>query len=331
MKHKKILLAHSNHGEFLANWHENRKDVANELGYNLQNFKMIDYHPYTIFPYLDRKWKKKDYTLMKFYEKLGESINDCDVFIHYNGALIHPQFLEQFKNKIKIYHCADDPDATNVLSKPVALNYDYCAISNPTSINTYKSWGCKRVFFWPLGAFHYNDNFINLNKNIPLIFIGSKNGVTNIRYIGRFLGLYRKTSFMNRLEKRFPELLAYGSNWKLGKIEDDKIPDIYSRSLIGINIHNSIGPVNARLYDLSAFGVCQICDNKKNLHHVFENNSEIIGFDNEKECFELIDYYLNHPTEAMKIGENARQRFLNEYTTANIWLNFFKNLDNFNE
>jgi spore maturation protein CgeB len=136
---------------------------------------------------------------------------------------------------------------------------------------------------------------------------------------------------MNRLEKRFPELLAYGSNWKLGKIEDDKIPDIYSRSLIGINIHNSIGPVNARLYDLSAFGVCQICDNKKNLHHVFENNSEIIGFDNEKECFELIDYYLNHPTEAMKIGENARQRFLNEYTTANIWLNFFKNLDNFNE
>ena len=332
-KEKKILLAHSNQGDAMDAWHERRRVSAVEMGYNISLFKMSDYHPYTIFPYLEKLWKKRDPVLMKFYEKLGEAIDKCDIFIHYNGALIHPEFLQQFK-KIKIYHCADDPDASAVISKPVALHYDVCAISNPACIDIYREWGCKQVFFWPLGALHFEDQFNNpdflgedLERDIPIIFIGSKLGVTNIRFIGKFLGLYRKKGFMKRLENTFPELHAFGSGWARGRVADELVTDLYRRSKIGINIHNSLGPINGRLYDLAAFGACQICDNKKNLNSVFVEGKEIIGFETEKESFELLRYFLNHPEEAIEIGRAGQQRFLKDYTMSAIWSVFFENLE----
>jgi spore maturation protein CgeB len=332
LKGKKILLAHSNQGAGMHTWHERRRISALNMGYNVSLFSMTQYLPYTIFPYLEKKWKKRDSDLMKLYDELGKAIDVCDIFIHFNGALIHPEFLEQFK-KIKVYHCADDPDASSVLSKPVASHYDVCAISNPTCIDMYRKWGCKQVFFWPLGAFHFEDSFNNpqyLGKNhdrdIPIIFIGSKVGVSNIRYIGSLLGLYRKKGFMKKIDRNFPQLLAYGSGWANGRVADESVPDLYRQSKLGINIHNSLGPINGRLYDLAAFGVCQICDNKKNLSAVFEEGKEIIGFETEKEAIDLLHYYLQHPEEAMEIGWAGQQRFLKDYTMSAIWSGFFENL-----
>jgi spore maturation protein CgeB len=330
----KILMAHSNKGSHRLDWHNRRKQSAYDLGYNMSLFSLTDFHDYTIFPYLDRKWKQRDKKLMKLYEKLGQEIEKCDIFIHYNGALIHPYFLEQFK-KIKIYHCADDPDASNVISKPVANFYDICAISNPSCIDMYKSWGCKNVFFWPIGAYHFRDEMLNeitlqnsfSKRNIDLIFIGSKYGVPSLRYIGKYLGLYKKKSFMNNIHKQFPTMNGYGSFWGTDYITDDEIPIVYNKSKIGLNLHNSLGPVNSRLYDLSAFGICQVCDNKSFLNQVFELDTEIIGFDNINECIEKISYYINHPIEAELIGINAKKRFIKDYTIKNIWINFFNNVN----
>lgn len=326
-------MAHSNAGQHRHDWHNRRKQSANDLGYNLSLFSMTEFHEYTIFPYLDRKWKMRDKKLMTLYEKLGNEIDKCDIFIHYNGALIHPEFLEQFK-KIKIYHCADDPDASKVISKPVALNYDICAISNPATIQMYKDWGCKNVFFWPIGAYHFTDQMIESHHNlqfserdIPLIFVGSKWGVPSIRFIGKYLRLYKKKKFMETIEKNFPFIHGYGGHWTNGFIDDKDIPIIYNRSKIGLNIHNSLGPVNSRLYDLAAFGVCQICDNKNTLNFVFEEGKEIIGFENTNECIELIDYYTKHDDEAFQIAKAAKDKFLNEYTIEKIWIKFFSNVN----
>ena len=331
-KDKKILLAHSNSGSLMNKWHEHRKETAISLGYKMKNFSMSDYHPYNIFPQLDKKWRRKDKDLMLFYERLGSEINDCDIFIHYNGALIHPDFLAQFKDKTTIYHCADDPDASRVLSQPVAINYDICAISNPSCIEMYKSWGCENVFFWPIGS--YLDSVaastkIFSSRDIPLVFIGSKYGVSNVRYIGDFFGLYQKKYFFNKLEKKFPQLCAYGYGWTNGRVDDSNINGIYSNSKVGINVHNSIGPVNSRLYELSSHGICQICDNKNNLSLVFDEGKEIIGYNSRKECFDLIEYYLNNDYEAEIIGNAARERYLSDYTTKAIWENFFINVNEY--
>jgi hypothetical protein len=333
LKSQKILLAHSNVGETALRWHDRRHQAALKLGFDVSMFRLSEYHPYTIFPKLDRLWRKRDPALMRLYDALGAAIEACDVFIHYNGALVHPEFLDQF-DKLKIYHCADDPDASAVISRPVAAHYDICAISNPACIEMYRSWGCRNVFFWPLGSFSYEENGIDTDntlpytqRSVPLVFIGSKLGVPSVRFLGKYLGLYRKKSLMTRLERSFPELVAYGGGWRRGRIENAEIAKLYQQSRVGFNVHNTLGPINGRLYDLAAFGVCQICDNKNTLSLVFNESTEIVGFESIDDCVELIRYYLAHPIEAERIGRAARARFLSDYTSAAIWRKFFADVE----
>lgn len=338
LKGKRILLAHSNVGVQMKRWHDRRQISANRLGFDLTTFCMSDLHPYTIFPQLDLKWRRRDAALMKLYEVLGKKIAESDVFIHYNGALIHPEFLAQFK-QLKIYHCADDPDASSVLSRPVANAYDIFAISNPACIEMYKSWGCKHVTFWPLGAIHFEDDLAGAkgdfemeHRDVPLSFVGSKFGVPRMRLVqripllNRIPGVYLKRAFFEKIEKAFPFIEAYGGGWAKGRIDDDQIPSLYRRTQVGLNVHNSLGPINSRLYDLAAFGVCQICDNKRNLHYVFEEGKEIVGFDTVDECIDLIRHYHAHAEEARAIGEAAHRRYMRDYTTDAIWMRFFTDI-----
>lgn len=339
LKEQKIFIAHSNLGLQLKSWHKRREESARRLGYNLSTFAMSEAYPYTIFPCLEKSWRRRDPDLMKFYDDIGSHIDECDVFIHFNGVNIHPEFLAQF-NCVKIYHCADDPDASKNISKPVAGGYDICAISNPACMNMYKEWGCDKVIFWPIGSFHHIDHSEdtakegeNIQRDIPIAFVGSKYGVTRFRYVhkvpllNKMSAMYYKKSFFENIEREFPNIRAYGSMWSNGYIDDDKIVNLYRRSQLGINVHNSLGPVNARLYDLAAFGVCQICDNKNNLHHVFELGKEIVGFESREECIDLLHYYLKHPEEARAIGEAARQRYLRDYTIDAIWKNLFSKIE----
>ncbi len=334
LKAQRILLAHSNVGSFMHDWHERRRVAAVDLGYNLSVFSLSDYHPYITFPALDRKWRRRDRTLMTLYEALGKAIDECDVFIHFNGALIHPEFIDQFKGKLTVYHCADDPDASEVVSRPVARHYDICAISNPACLEMYKQWGCEKVSFWPLGAFHYEENRPSPEgaaRDIPIVFVGSKLGVTSVRYVGRYLSLYTKKAFMTSMERTFPEMLAFGGGWSAGRVGDGAIPDLYRRARLGLNVHNSSGPINGRLYDLAAFGVCQICDNKRNLSLVFKEGEEIVGFDSEKECIDLMRHYLSRPEEARRIGVAAQSRFLRDYTMPAIWTRLFAAIAGFHD
>lgn len=341
LKSQKILLLHSNSGELMENWHLNRQNAANNLGYNLSTFNMSNLHDYVIFPQLDRLWKNKNFKLLKFYEIIGELISRCDILIHFGGALIHPEFIKQF-SALKIYHCADDPDSSSVISRPVVHAYDLHAISNPAVLSEYSSWGCKNVFFWPLGSFHYLDNeFLSdftyksyLERTKNLSFVGSKYGVPRYRFlnkvpiIGRHNMFWRKKLFFSKLEKHFPDITAHGSYWKKGYIENNNISSLYLNSRIGINVHNSLGPINGRLYDLAAFGVLQVCDNKENLNHVFILNKEILGFDSINEAVDLINFYSNDTKAAYEIAINARERYLRDYTHEAIWLQFFNNLSN---
>lgn len=334
IQNKKILLAHSNSGPHLLAWHERRRAVASRMGYRISIFAITEYIQTTIFPHLDKKWRKRDPELMRFYDKLGAAIDESDIFIHYNGAMIHPEFLDQFKSQLKIYHCADDPDGSAVTSQPVAPYYDICGISNPTALSMYRQWGCQRVFFWPLGAFHYDDQVhreikIDQIRDLPLVFVGSKLGVTNVRFIGKYLGLYRKKKFLTRIENEFDELVAYGPGWERGFCTDSEIPELYRRARVGLNLHNSTGPINARLYDLAAFGVCQVCDNKATLDLVFEQGTEIIGYDNLDECVALLRHYLSDPDAASQIGSAARLRYEREYTMEKIWDSFFEKISGF--
>ena len=327
----KILYLHSNSSALAKRLHESRVALYNTLGYDVRLFDSTLHFAPTIFPYLDRRWKKRDPELMAFYEALAPELDRCDVFVHYNGGNIHPRFLEQF-SCVKVYHCADDPDASKVLSRPVARHYDVCAISNVACLDLYAGWGCQRVFFWPLGS-SFPDELLpahsapHAGREVPVVFVGSKFGVSSLRFLGTLLGLHKRRRFMEAIERNQPGLCAYGTGWSRGFLPDEELPRLYANSRIGLNKHNSIGPINFRLYDLPAFGVLQICDNREHLGKVYKLREEVIGYDSLDECLELIDHYLRHADAAEEIAVAGRRRFQREYSSVPLWQNFIKNLN----
>ncbi len=62
------------------------------------------------------------------------------------------------------------------------------------------------------------------------------------------------------------------------------------RTRVGINIHNSTGPINFRTFYLPANGVLQICDNKSHLGRIFELGREVVGYQEIAEAIELCRY-----------------------------------------
>jgi hypothetical protein len=327
----KILFVHSNSTPLMRRLHVSRAALYNRLGYDVRLLDSTEYFAPTIFPYLDKYWRKKRPDLIKFYEVLAPELDRCDLFVHYNGANIHPRFLEQFKC-IKVYHCADDPEASKVLSQPVAREYDVCAISNIACLDLYRSWGCKHVFFWPLGS-SFPDDVIratsvdNSRRDIPLVFVGSRDGAAAMRYFGRLFGLYKRRRFMETVERTFPEIVAYGAGWRAGFIPDEELPGLYARSRLGLNKHNSSGPINTRLFDLAAFGTMQICDNRKHLGLVLRLDEEVAGYETLAECLELIRHYMNRPDDAQRIAAAARARFERDYSAVPLWEGFVRNLE----
>ncbi|MDC0592071.1 glycosyltransferase [Balneolaceae bacterium] len=335
IKKLNILYIHSNSDLFLSEWHLRRVKILKRWGYKVTLINMTDFIYPVMFPTLNKLFRKKDINLMRLYTHLELELNRHDILIHFGGALIHPDYLDKF-SILKVYHCADDPDASENLSKPVASGYDICAISNPSVIEIYKDWGCKNVKFWPLGGIFFGENTQPMEfyeRPNDFVFLGSKYGIPRFRYLSKIPLInqseiaWNKKSFFRKIQRTFPEFQGYGSYWKNGFLANNKVNDFYNRSKIGINLHNTIGPINTRLYDLPAHGILQICDNKSRLNQVFKLDHEIVGYENVNEAIDLMIHYRKELDEAKIIAEAGRSRYMKNYTQESIMRRLLKIID----
>ena len=178
----------------------------------------------------------------------------------------------------------------------------------------YKSWGLKNVHFWPLGSLTSLEDVADLNynkirnpelRNNQLVFIGGYQ--------------YHRKDRFDQLLNKFPNSFCAGSGWPLKFIDWDDMWKLYRNTQIGWNMHNSSGPINFRTYELPAYGILQICDNKQKLGEIFELNKEVIGFDTTQECIEATQYYLTHLEEQREIAYAGFQRWKEEYNPDAIW------------
>lgn len=331
----KIALFHTNKYFSEKQWHLDRAQIWSANGYPTDVVELPDSVKFDYFNRLDIRYKGNELRLLSFYDELMKKISDVDIFIHFGGGMLHPGFIERIPKKvIKVYHCADDPESSEVLSKPVAKYYDFCAVSNIAEVYTYRSWGVNRVFYWPLGAMKFNEDDMSEIENIDfnsrsitLGFLGSKYGTSRFGPFGKLLGLYSKKSEMNKFLKAFPELVGFGKGWTNGFLDGFAVPDFYKDLKFGINIHNSTGPINSRLYDLNAYGVCQLCDNEDHLSKIYELDKEVIGYETIDEAISKLKYFIRHIDQAQEIAFYGRQRFLKCYTSMEILRTLLKEVE----
>jgi len=308
----KILLAHVFYSPGVDEWYREVASTARDsVEVDLFCVTISPPGPTLVWEELDKRWQRKEKKLMELYARLHKAACCYDALLLYNGANIHPDFL-QYLPTFNIYCCFDDPESSANLSAPVASGFDAVFYGNISSRFQYESWGCTRLAWLPIftspkdiPSFSEGKKLIESERDIPITFIGEKNRYRNCR--------------LDALVKAFPDSECYGKGWIKGIVEDVRKMDIYRRSKVGWNVHNSTGPINRRLFVLPAFGIMQICDNKTGLGKIFKLGEEVVGFDTIPEAVELTHYYLEHEEERRVIAQNGFRRFWEDYHPEVIW------------
>lgn len=317
MKIKKIktLLAYHMYREGIDTFYESYTKRLNEFGFDVEGFCLTLDPPSSrlSFEQLDTLWKKQDRRLHALYKKLQTKAEDKDVLVLFNGSNLHPNYLEKL-NTFNAYMCFDDPESSNNLSKPVSKFFDACFVGNIACLEQYHAWKCKNVFFRPLGYFasHVYSNCLTEN-----IIVRRNNDIDVCLFCER-QSAWRKNR-LGFLEKIIPNFHARGKGWDSGWATHAEMLDVYSRSKIGLNLHNSVGPVNMRTYLLPANGIMQICDNKYFLGHIYELGKEVVGYCDVEEVPELVNYYLSNENERKRIAITGWKMATATYNEIAVW------------
>jgi spore maturation protein CgeB len=305
----KVLVCHGysvHHGDYnrIRNWIERLNSAGFHvddfyIGMNIRGMRMP-------FIDLDFKWKSGNLQLLHTYEQLAIKALGFDVLINFGGVNLHPEFLQQL-NTINVLRFNDDPEASSQFSQPIATGHDYCAIGNIAEVETYRRWGVQNVHWVPLG-FWYDD----YNPALTVDHILSQDRHNDIALMCERITPYRR-AFVDQYSLVFPTGTYRGKGWPDGFLpEEHRIP-LLQATKIGINIHNSTGPINYRTYYLPANGVLQICDNKAHLGKIFELGKEVVGYDSINEAIELTRYYLNNEDERRAIALAGFERAIVDY------------------
>jgi len=285
-----------------------------EAGFEVEGFCITPNSPAKrfAFPVLDRMWRRGDRLLMKLYAELKQRAQDREVLILFNGANLHPEFLPELPT-FNAYMCFDDPESSEFVSQPVAKFFDAAFVANIASLDQYRAWGCRNVFFRPFG-FHAS----HVNSDLSQRQIASSE-----RDIDSCIFCERKSPWRRErlavLEERIPDLYARGRGWPLGYVGDDEVLSVYRRAKIGLNLHNSTGPINFRTYALPANGVMQICDNKYFLGQIFELGKEVVGYSEIEEVPELVRFYLANDDARIRIAFAGYERALRDYNEVEVF------------
>ncbi|HEY7758333.1 MAG TPA: glycosyltransferase [Burkholderiales bacterium] len=306
----RILLGHSfpERPAFGAAWIGDWLARLRAAGFDVHPFSLVfdPQRPVTHFRDLDALWRYRDPRLRGMYERLADTLADYDVFVCFNGSNVHPQVLP-FLKRFCVYACFDDPESSHNLSRPVASAFDVAMVGNIAELDAYRSWGVRQVRWWPLG-FRADDYRPALTEQEIL---------EGRRDVGVALLCERVTRFrkgrVDEFARAFPDGAYYGQGWPAGFLPEASRVALLQNTRVGINIHNSTGPVNFRTFYLPANGVMQICDNKRHLGRIFDLGREVVGYDTIDEAVELTRYYLHHEEERRRIAAAGWKRALRDY------------------
>lgn len=268
--------------------------------------------PPLFWPELDARWRRGDPELLRSYERLVRRLDGCDALVNASGINLHPEFVRQL-GVATLYACCDDPESSELLSRPVAHAYDACLVGNIAEVESYRAWGVRDARWLPLG-FSADDHDPALTAE--RILSGERDVEVSL-LCERVSGW--RAARLDRFAAAFPGGVFRGRGWTAGWLPEAERVPLYQRTRIGPNFHNSTGPVNMRTYILPANGVMQICDNRSHLGRIFTLGSEAVGVDSVDEAIEACRYYLAHDDERRRIAAAGWARAMRDYGESAVF------------
>lgn len=291
-------------------------------------------------------YEAKDPKLIGLYNKIRNLANTHDVLFVGQSHVYLPEFIESLDNIYTVFDSADDPNSSEVCSKPYVKYYDHVFAAgvnfdgNTKITEKFLEWGAKRADWWPLGfrGDTYNPNLTvediyQKERDIDLAFVGSV-----IKRRDKLIKLKRAFPQMKLFSRDFREFkwrvpvnlyfTARTGTWCCGKyLRHDQLSSLYQRVKIGINEHPLFGPSTIRTYQLPANGVMQVCDCPEGLDHVFKVGKEVVLYHSIDEAIELIQYYLDNDEERKKIAAEGFERAIKDYNRETTFLKALKDIE----
>ena len=282
--------------------------------------------------------------MLNDFKKLCET---SDIVMFTSFCAIHPNFLyNECTDIVKILLAIDDPPASFERTVPYLFTMDVCTHVSLSYNNEIKMseqlkiWGARRTYFLPIGASH-----LNRTDNISLYEIKKRDN--DLIYVG---GMYpTKIDRFTSLKKEFgDDFNLYGRwtpfglrgiiytllnrdkydffRWKVNPLAANELSTYYKNTKIGINMHwGNAETGNSRLYELPANGVMQICDRGAGnaTADIFEEDKEIILYNDIDEAIDKIKYYLKNDSQREKIALAGYNRVMNDYKQEDIYRDLF--------
>ena len=310
----KLVLGHQAWSEDAARWHTSLVERARAVGVDVEPFCLVPDPPAprSNFDDLDRRWRRRDRRLLDLRDRLMATLQGADVFWNFNGAGVHPAWLRDLP-ALPVYGCFDDPESTDALSRPVARYHPAALVGNIACLPLYRSWGIREVAWAPVGFI--GDDY---DPSLTPEQVEGEERPIDVIFFGEREAPWRRER-LDRLAKAFPTAVFHGRGWNTGYVSDAERRRLYRSARIGWNLHNSVGPINVRMFGLPAAGVLQICDNRCRLAQIYELGREVVGFDELDECIELTRHYLEHEDERRRIAANGLRRYQRDYAEPRLW------------
>jgi len=156
----------------------------------------------------------------------------------------------------------------------------------------------KYIYWLPLAGDPEYHGKKNLEKIYDISFVGN-------------LGMGIRKKFLQNLKREYP-------NSFIGPADCKKIGEIYSQSKIVIN-HSIKNDINMRIFEALMSGSMLITNRIKNngFDELFEENKDLIVFEDREDLKQKIAYYLKNEEEREKIALNGYKKALNFHKYEN--------------
>ena len=265
--------------------------------------------PLLPWPGLDRAWRRGDRSLLALHQRLARACEGQDAFVNGQGINVHPDFVPHLPC-LTVFSCCDDPEASELLSRPAAAAYDLALVANIAELPRYRSWGVREPRFWPLGW-----SAIDRDHTVTRQRILEEERPVALSLVCDRLSPWRRER-LDAFAGAFPDGVYRGTGWPGGILAEAERVPLMARTRIAPNFHNSTGPVNSRTYCAPANGALLLCDNRSHLAELYRPGVEAVGFDSVAEAVELCHHYLAHEDERRAIACAGWERALRDYSVA---------------
>ena len=207
--------------------------------------------------------------------------------------------LKKIGTKVIFWFCDPEHPDTKDLSRVIDIMF----LSNRGQIEEYKkSFNLDRIFYMPQGFDPYAIHRISAKEIYDVAFAGALS-----------------SDYLHDTRRKLMEKLKTRYNVIIKNNIRNNISEFYSQSktVFGASDFDYELYTSNRFFVALGCGACYITKKFKGIELLVEKHKHALWFEDEKELFELLDYYLTHDKEREMIRQNAERLAFEKHTYTN--------------